>query len=303
MPQRITPGNWFAIGMFAGTSPLDLSPAPGIQNPVITYRHVTDAPAIFVADPFMVQNAGRWYMFLEVMNDLGYKGEISVATSANGLDWRYEGIVLTASCSLSYPYVFRWQGDYYMLPEMSPQDHLCLYKAESFPSGWRLAATFLEGNPIADASIFHWQGYWYILACSNPEGNDTLSLFHASSPLGPWKEHPRSPVIAGDPRAARPGGRVVEWGGGLVRFAQDCVPRYGMALRAFRITHLTPGEYAEEPIGRSPIQRAEADAWNSRAMHHVDSHLLPDGTWLAAVDGHDHPSYPDPVGNRPAATA
>ncbi|HEX4275114.1 MAG TPA: hypothetical protein VHZ74_07160 [Bryobacteraceae bacterium] len=300
MPQRIYPGNWFSIGMFAGPSPLELAPAPGAANPVLTYRDVSDAPAIFVADPFIVYDGGRWYMLLEVMNDAGYKGEISVATSANGIQWEYEGIVLTEPFSLSYPYVFDWQGDYYMLPEMYQQNYLRLYKAESFPRGWRPVATFLEGDPIADASIFQWQGSWYILACSNPAGNDTLRLFQASCPLGPWREHSRSPVVTGDPRAARPGGRVVEWKGSLIRYAQVCVPRYGTDLRAFRITRLTPEEYAEEAVDAPPIARPGRTAWNSRAMHHVDPYLLPDGTWLAVADGHDHPSYAEPV---PTATA
>jgi hypothetical protein len=294
MPQRVYPGNWFSIGMFVGPSPLELSPAPYAKNPVLTYRDVTDARAIFVADPFLVHDSSRWYMFLEVMNDTGYKGEIAVATSYNGLEWNYEGIILTDPSSMSYPYVFEWNGEYYMLPEIYQQDCLRVYKAETFPRRWQPVATFLGGNTFADASIFHWQGHWYILSCSKPKENDTLRLFHSPSPLGPWSEHPRSPVVTGNPRAARPGGRVVEWTGGLVRFAQICVPRYGTGLRAFRITHLTPEEYSEQAIDQLPIRKPDAGTWNSRAMHHVDPHLLPDGTWLAVADGHDHPSYPDP---------
>ena len=299
MANRVYPGNWFSIGMFSGPSPLELSPAPSAKNPVLTYRDVTDAPAIFVADPFLVHHGARWHMFLEVMNDAGYKGEIALAASENGIEWDYEGIVLTESFSLSYPYVFEWQGDHYMLPEMYQQNYLRLYKAEAFPRSWRPVATFLDCNAFADASIFQWQGYWYILACSNPTGNDTLRLFQAPCPLGPWREHPRSPVVTGDPRAARPGGRVVEWNGGLIRYAQVCVPRYGTGLRAFRITRLTPEEYSEETVDAPPIRKPEPGEWNSRAMHHVDPHLLPDGPWLAVADGHDHPSFiPIPINLR-----
>jgi len=283
--------------MFAGPSPVDLAPAPGARNPVLTYRDVTDAPAIFVADPFMVHHDdGLWYMFLEVMSDLEYKADIALAVSPNGLDWKYEGIVLSEPFSLSYSYVFRWQDDYYMLPEMYEQNYLRLYRADPFPRRWRPVATFLEDAPIADASIFPWQGHWYILACPHPAAHDALRLFCAPNPTGPWKEHPKSPIVTGDPRRARPGGRVVEWSQGkrgksLVRFAQDCFPRYGTGLRAFEITHLTPSEYEEQQVERSPIRRPDPGEWNGRAMHHVDAHCLPDGTWLAVADGHDHPSY------------
>ena len=291
---RIVPGHWFSIGMFAGPSPLDLSPAAGARNPVLSFREITDAPAIFVADPFMVHHDdGRWYMILEVMNDRGYKGDIALATSPNGLEWQYRGIVLSEPFSLSYPYVFRWQGDYYMLPEMYQQNYLRLYRADPFPTRWRHVATFLEGSPIADASIFSFEGHWYILACPRPAEHDALSLYWADSPEGPWREHPKSPIVTGDPRSARPGGRVIEWEGGLLRFAQDCYPRYGTGLRAFHITRLSPDSYAERPIDQAPIRPPAPGAWNSLAMHHIDAHLLADGTWLAVADGHNHPSYAD----------
>jgi hypothetical protein len=290
--DRATPGNWFSIGMFSGPSPLDLSPAPEASNPVLTYRDVTDAPAVFVADPFMVRHDdGLWYMFLEILNDSNYKAEIALAVSENGFQWKYEGVVLRDSANLSYSQVFRWQGDYYMLPEMYEENYLRLYRAESFPTVWRPVRTFLHGGPIADATIFHYQGHWYIFACPCPGKEDVLRLYWANHFEGPWKEHPRSPIITGDPRSARPGGRVVEWGAGLVRFAQVCYPRYGTGLRAFEITRLSPEEYVERPTGKCPIRLPEPGTWNSLAMHHIDAHRLEDDTWLAVADGHNHPSY------------
>jgi hypothetical protein len=55
------------------------------------------------------------FLFFEVMNDQGYKGEIAFATSADGLAWEYQGIVLAEPFSLSYPQVFRWRGEVYMV--------------------------------------------------------------------------------------------------------------------------------------------------------------------------------------------
>lgn len=291
-PERVVPGNWFSIGMFGGPSPLDLSPLPGASNPVLTYRDVTDAPAIFVADPFLIRHSdGLWYMFLEIMNDAAYRAEISLAISEDARSWRYEGVVLRETFHLSYSQVFFWQGDYYMLPEMYEQNYLCLYRADPFPRVWRPVSRFLDGGPIADATILRYQGHWYIFACPCPGKEDELRLYWADQLDGPWREHPRSPIVCGDPRSARPAGRVVEWGPGLVRYAQVCYPRYGTGVRAFEITRLSPEEYVEKPEGRSPIRQPEPGAWNSHAMHHVDAHLWEDGTWLAVSDGHDHPSY------------
>ena len=98
-------------------------------------------------------------------------------------------------------------------------------------------------------------------------------------------------MISGDRRSARPAGRVVQGERGVVRFAQDCFPKYGTAVRAFEIARLTPDEYVEAPAANSPIEEADNEgAWNSVRMHHVDAHQLDDGSWLAVIDGHGRPS-------------
>lgn len=115
--------------------------------------------------------------------------------------------------------------------------------------------------------------------------HSTLRLFSAATITGPWREHPGSPIIAQDGHAARPAGRVVLWNGNPLRFAQDCDPVYGAAVRAFAITRLTADEYAETEVSPGPILSSGTGIWNSGGMHHIDPHQLPDGSWLACVDG------------------
>jgi hypothetical protein len=55
-------------------------------------------------------------------------------------------------------------------------------------------------------------------------------------------------------------------------------------VHAFRITALSTTEYAEEMV-RKPIFARVRDSWIAQAAHHVDTHQLADGTWIAAVDG------------------
>src|SRR4051812_33273086 len=102
-----SPWTW-SIGIYAGKSPLQLAPAPGAGNPVISAASVTDVPARFVADPFMLRENSLWHMFFEVLNDRNDRGEIGLATSPDGLTWQYRQIVLAEPFHLSYPYVFRW---------------------------------------------------------------------------------------------------------------------------------------------------------------------------------------------------
>jgi hypothetical protein len=119
MQGRITISKeWeWSIGMYGGGSPYELSPLADVENPVLSARDVTDVKASFVADPFMVRDGSKWYMFFEVLNALTSKGEVGLATSGDGVRWKYERIVLREPFHLSSPYVFKHEDGFYMIPE------------------------------------------------------------------------------------------------------------------------------------------------------------------------------------------
>ena len=274
----------WSLGIYQGQSPLTLSPAAYVSNPVLTYRSVTDVPAAFVADPFMVKADDAWYMFFEVFNRASGRGEIALASSSNTRDWHYKQIVLKERYHLSYPYVFDWQGEYYMLPETLQPQSIQLYKALAFPTEWIVVETLISGE-FADPSIFRFDDRWWLFACSTPARHDTLRLYFAEELSGPWIEHPRSPIIKDNNRLARPAGRVLVFDNKVIRYAQDCYPRYGSQVRAFEISVLTTSEYHETECAESPIFKATGSGWNEIGMHHVDPHLMSDGSWIACVDG------------------
>jgi hypothetical protein len=273
----------WSIGIYTGDSPYRLKPAAEISNPVLTRASVTDVPATFVADPFMLRTQ-TWYMFFEVLLTPN-KGEIGLATSENGLDWSYQQIALREDFHLSYPYVFEWQGTYYMIPETLGANAVCLYVADDFPTRWSLKARLIEGQ-YADPSIIRFGDRWWLFTCSRPYQHDTLSLYFADELTGPWREHPKSPIIRNDKCRARPGGRVITFKDKLIRFAQDCVPLYGSRVRAFDVLELTTSHYVEVENLASPILQPSGLGWNALGMHHVDAHQQTDGSWLACVDGY-----------------
>ena len=80
----------------------------------------------------MVKMHHTWHLFFEVMNQQTRKGEIGLASSDNTVQWTYQGIVLSEPFHLSYPYIFKWMGDYYMVPESFQAHSIRLYKAVGF---------------------------------------------------------------------------------------------------------------------------------------------------------------------------
>jgi len=276
----------WAIGIYVGDSPFSFMPQQGLNNPVLTREDVSDVQAVFVADPFMLRVNDTWHMFFEVMNWRANKGEIGLTTSKDGVKWTYQQIVLAEPFHLSYPYVFEWMNDYYMIPESYQASSIRLYKALTFPTRWSFVGTLLEGPYLVDASICRYDDKWWLFTETNPDvKHDTLRLYYAADLMGPWLEHPMSPIIEGNAHVARPGGKVLVINNKVIRYTQNCYPYYGTEVRAFEITELTTVSYNEREIGQNPVLMPSGNGWNACGMHHIDAHLLDDGRWIACADG------------------
>lgn len=273
----------WSIGIFSGPALFDLKPLPGIPMPVLSAQHVTDIPAEFVADPFMIQVNNTWHMFFEVMNAQTGKGDIGFATSSDGLTWKYQQIVLSEPFHLSYPYVFRAGGEFFMVPESYEAKSMRLYRACPFPRRWSYVGTLLEG-PWVDSSIFFFDGRWWVFSNPVAPENQVLELFYAEAVNGPWQRHPMSPLISGNNHIARGGGRTIILDNRPVRFTQDCFPYYGTSVRVFEVCVLTTSSYEERELEFSPILSAAQEPWRKQGMHHIDPHFV-DNRWLACVDG------------------
>ena len=274
----------WSIGIYSGHTALGLAPDARAANPVLSAADVTDVPAQFVADPFMISVDGSWYMFFEVFNRATQRGEIGLATSQDGIRWIYRCIVLSEPFHLSYPHVVRLKNETFFVPECYRGGAVRIYRATNFPFSWKLAG-FLMEKACVDPSLFEYQNLWWMFWAEPNGRHDTLHLSFARELSGPWMEHPRSPVIMQNPGSARPAGKVLANEHSLIRFAQDCSTSYGNSVRAFEITFLTETGYAEREYRRSPVLKGSGTGWNAAQMHHIDVHRLSAGRWIACVDG------------------
>lgn len=277
----------WTIGLYSGPSPFELSPPQGIENPVFKPEQVTDINTRFVADPFLYTHHGTHYLFMEALNDQRNKGEIAYAESQDLKKWTYKGIVLKERFHLSYPYVFEYNGAHYMLPEGAKSRKVTLYKAERFPDIWKKHATLLGSvsrkGPLGDPSIIQHNNHWYLFTYASK--TRSLHLYTSPELTRSWREHPASPIRTDDISYARPGGRVIAYKGNIYRYAQDGNGGYGKRVWAFRITTLTPTDYKEELLEGGPIIEGGHEQWSNAGMHTVDPHPIPDGNWIAVVDG------------------
>jgi hypothetical protein len=274
----------WAIAIYIGNSPFDLLAPKNLRNPILTAKDIVDIPADFVADPFMVHHDGVWYMFFEIMNAETKKGDIGLATSKDGYTWDYKQVVLSEPFHLSYPYVFEWNNNFYIVPETYKAQSIRLYKATKFPTEWAFVKPLLTDKDYVDSSIVYFNNFWWLFTSSTQ--SNTLYLYYSSELTGSWIEHPESPIIIDDKRIARPGGRVIPLHDHLIRYTQDDTIIYGNQVRAYKITEITTENYQEQAIDKNPVLKAAKSGWNEVGMHHIDPHSIDKNQWIACVDGY-----------------
>ncbi|MBB3998788.1 glucosamine inositolphosphorylceramide transferase family protein [Aureimonas pseudogalii] len=185
----------------------------------------------FYADPFAIVWQGRHFLFFEDLDHRTGKGIISFAEIVDGVPGPVTP-VLEEAWHLSYPFLFERNGEIFMIPESSACRDVAVYRAVEFPHRWERHAQLLSGVEAADATLVEHGDRWWMFAVTRPNTggySDTLSIWHAPDPFGPWQAHAGNPLLI-DPATARPAGQFVRIGGQLMRPVQDCTDGYGAAL-------------------------------------------------------------------------
>lgn len=218
-------------------------------------REIANPPNHFLADPFVVRHDGRHVCYVEDYDYGSRKGAIT-AYEIGPDGYAPLGVVLNEDFHLSYPFVFRDDGELYMCPETHEANDIRLYKCTNFPLEWRLHRVLMKGVDAADTNVFKWKERWWLLtsienSCLGDHTSE-LHLFHADRcDATQWTPHPQNPVVF-DSRKARNGGLLFD-GDAIYRvFQSQGFDRYGAAMGIARITELTPSRYQEEVLWTIP---------------------------------------------------
>jgi hypothetical protein len=217
-----------------------------------TFQNLIPPMDRYWADPFPVQVGNDYYIFHEELLYSTGKGSIvlTVVDDKGGIAQPIP--ILERDYHLSYPFVFQWDGDWFMIPETASHHQVELYHCVNFPSQWRLERVLLSGLNAFDPTLAFLSGRWWLFANIPAYGagiHDELHVFYAGSPVGPWTPHRNNPIKS-DVRSARPAGRIFEKDGQFYRPAQDCSERYGSAVSINRILQVDPDVYEEVEVDR-----------------------------------------------------
>jgi hypothetical protein len=241
---RIFTGQWF-IALKRRVP--DAGPLEGSEP----FEPVRPPRGRFYADPFLLEHDGRRCVFFEDCPMERGNGRISYVELGSDGTVSDPTTVLERECHLSYPFLFTWEGEAYMIPETAGAETVELYRASSFPEHWQRERILMRGIRALDSTLLFHEGRFWLFTVVVDEGAqawDELSLFSSEALDGDWTPHPMNPIVC-DARRARPAGRIFEHGGALVRPGQDCEGRYGRAIVLNRIETLDPADYREREIG------------------------------------------------------
>jgi hypothetical protein len=201
------------------------------------------------ADPFVVCRDGRYWVFIEEKIYARRIAHLSIIEVRRDGTFTIPEKILETPYHLSYPFVFEWQGEHYMLPETGKNRTVSVYRCDRFPDRWKFHCNLMEGIEAVDSNLFFHNDRWWLfsslVANTGAPVWDDLYLFWADSPLSSdWVPHPMNPVVS-DVRRARPAGKIFMRNGRLFRPSQDCSVRYGYGLRINEIVELSPDRYEE----------------------------------------------------------
>ena len=197
----------------------------------------------FKADPFYLESENS--LFIEKFNYFLGRGKLAKYSfdSNNLVD-----IKTSSNLHLSYPCLFEYKKNNYVIPEAAQSNGITVYKKNEDDSITPVT-TVVDNFAGVDPTIFEDNGMWYIFATDGSVGsNSFLYIFYAKDPLSNWSQHELNPVKI-NIHNSRGGGEIFKEGDSIIRPTQNCYPSYGTSLLFNKIEVLNPYEFKETLIG------------------------------------------------------
>ena len=216
------------------------------------YKKILPPKDRFWADPQIIFNNDKYFIFVEEYIYKKNKAHLSVFELTKDGEITKPVIILDKPYHLSFPYMFEFENNYYMVPETSPNKTIDLYKCTNFPYQWDFVQTLMEGVAAVDTVIQHHDGKWWMFTnIMEVEGSnllDELFLFSSDSIFSKtWNPHPLNPIVS-DVKSARGAGQIFPYKGNLFRPAQNCANTYGYGMTINKIIKWNEDEYEEEIV-------------------------------------------------------
>lgn len=217
----------------------------------------------FFADPFILKvNNSTIEILAEELKFNDNKGVIVRLIIDKGSAILIERIVVLEEHEhLSYSYIYRADGNVYVIPENNSSGCCKLYKYD-FDKDKIYFVQNIVKLPLNDPTVFCNNDKYFCFATMN-NANMDLYLNVSSQPFNYDMDFVK---IESDKKGARPAGRIIEYENNLYRPTQDCSKVYGGKIIFQKIGCCSKSGYQEdEAFIVSPVSKKY-----NIGTHHID---------------------------------
>lgn len=206
----------------------------------------------FWADPHVLYKNGNYYIYIEEFLYKTQKGHIALIVMDKKGNYKEPIKIIEKPYHLSYPFIFEWNNEIYMVPETGENRTIELYRCIEFPNKWEFETNLMENIEAFDTTLFYSEGKWWmftnIVENKGASSWDELFLFYSKDLFSNnWMPHPLNPIVS-DVKRARSAGKIFRKNGRIYRPSQNCSIRYGYGFNLCEIITLNENEYNENIV-------------------------------------------------------
>lgn len=211
----------------------------GIKFP--SYDIINPSGTSWYADPFPFIYQGKHYIFVEMYSIWDTKAKLGVYCIE---DKGSPKTILDEPFHLSYPNVFEWAGEIYMIPETHNANQLRLYRCSHFPYNWELDRILLDNVDYADTSLmFEENAIWVETMEDRGQHNYSNRFFKLDMHKKCISEiHPIDLHFIDK----RPAGNFFKVGNEWYHALQECSQTYGEYMHVARVSTFNDDVFREE---------------------------------------------------------
>jgi hypothetical protein len=187
------------------------------------YKILEGEKNYWYADPFLFNFNGIEYLFTEAFDEQKLIGSIAVSVLKNDI-FSVPQVVISNPYHMSYPDVFRYKGNIFMLPETCENRTLEIYKATDFPYKWE-KRVLLDNVNYVDTTVFINKEEVFLMAFNDMDISTTIYSLDMDSLVLKKSYNKRH-----SEKRYRPAGNIYKFNGKLYRPVQNCEKTYGESL-------------------------------------------------------------------------
>ncbi|TXH69279.1 MAG: hypothetical protein E6Q83_11050 [Thiothrix sp.] len=236
----------------------------------------------FAADPCLVEENGEQFLFFEEYQESTKRGRLVCTKLQDCATNKAPLIILEKDYHLSYPFVFKSEGIWYLVPESAEKRSIDLYRCVQFPDQWEFVKSLMSNIDAYDATFYQYLGRWWMFVNIRPHQssspNEMLYLFSAEHLLAEhWQAHPANPIVHHADKA-RPAGALFESNGVIYRPSQNCAGSYGRGLNLNAIIEWNEHTYKEKTVAQY-IPQGKASLQGMHTFSYLGNTVISDGIY------------------------